>query len=84
MERFFAFAALCLAWAAFRRYMSTRNDIRNEHWRNESVPEMKLPWKDRNVRELFVLAALVGFACGLALSQRDFLFVAFFGAACAM
>jgi hypothetical protein len=41
---------------------------------------MKLPWNDRSIRELLVLAALAGFACGLALSRGDFLFVALFGA----
>jgi hypothetical protein len=31
MDGFFAFAALCLAWAAFCRHMSARHDIRSEH-----------------------------------------------------
>ena len=36
------------------------------------------------LRELVALAVLAAFGCGLALSQGDLLFVAIFGAACAM
>jgi hypothetical protein len=45
--------------------------------------EMKLPW-DPRLRELVALAVLGAFGCGLALSQGDLLFVAIFGAACAV
>ena len=45
--------------------------------------EMKLPW-DPRLRELVALAVLAAFGCGLALSQGDLLFVAIFGAACAV
>ena len=45
--------------------------------------EMKLPW-DARLRELVALAVLAAFGCGLALSQGDLLFVAIFGAACAV
>ena len=44
---------------------------------------MKLPW-DPRLRELVALAVLAAFGCGLALSQGDLLFVAIFGAACAV
>ena len=46
--------------------------------------EMKLPWMNPRLRELVALAVLAAFGCGLALSQGDLLFVAIFGAACAM
>ena len=46
--------------------------------------EMKLPWMNPRVRELVALAVLAAFGCGLALSQGDLLFVAIFGAACAV
>ncbi len=36
------------------------------------------------MRELVALAVLAAFGCGLALSQGDLLFVAIFGAACAV
>jgi hypothetical protein len=36
------------------------------------------------LRELVALAVLAAFGCGLALSQGDLLFVAIFGAACAV
>ena len=36
------------------------------------------------VRELVMLSALAALGCGLALSQGDLLFVAIFGAACAL
>jgi alkylhydroperoxidase/carboxymuconolactone decarboxylase family protein YurZ len=45
---------------------------------------MKLPWMNPRLRELVALAVLAAFGCGLALSQGDLLFVAIFGAACAM
>jgi len=38
------------------------------------------PW----VRELVMLSALAALGCGLAASQGDLLFVAIFGAACAV
>jgi hypothetical protein len=37
MNGFFAFAALCLASAAFCRYMSARDDMEGEHEREEAV-----------------------------------------------
>jgi len=42
---------------------------------------MKLQWKDPGSRELFVLAALAAFGCGLAFARSDLVFVAIFGAA---
>jgi hypothetical protein len=39
MDGFSACDALCLASAAFRRYMSARKDIQSEHWTRDSVPE---------------------------------------------
>ena len=39
---------------------------------------------DPRVRELVMLSALAALGCGLALSQSDLLFVAIFGAACAV
>jgi hypothetical protein len=36
------------------------------------------------MRELVVLLLLSGFGCGLAMAQGDLMFVAIFGAACAM
>jgi hypothetical protein len=45
---------------------------------------MKAPWMDPGLRELAALSALAAFGCGLAAGQGDFLFVAIFGAACAM
>ena len=44
---------------------------------------MKAPWMDPGLRELAALSALAAFGCGLAAGQV-FLFVAIFGAACAM
>ena len=46
--------------------------------------EMKLPWMNPRLRELLALAAVAAFGCGLAWSQGDLLFVAIFGAACAL
>jgi alkylhydroperoxidase/carboxymuconolactone decarboxylase family protein YurZ len=45
---------------------------------------MKRRRMDPRLRELVALAALAAFGCGLALSQGDLLFVAVFGAACAL
>jgi len=45
---------------------------------------MKAPWMDPGLRELAALSALAAFCCGLAAGQGHFLFVAIFGAACAM
>jgi hypothetical protein len=39
---------------------------------------------DPGLRELVVLATLAALGCGLALVQRDLLFVAIFGVACAI
>ena len=39
---------------------------------------------DSGLRELVVLLLLSGFGCGLAMAQGDLMFVAIFGAACAM
>src|SRR5262245_60915463 len=46
--------------------------------------EMKLPWMNPRLRELLALAAVAAFGCGLAWSHGDLLFVAIFGAACAL
>jgi hypothetical protein len=46
--------------------------------------EMKLPWMDPRLRELFALAVLAALGCGLALSQGDLWFADIFGAACAV
>jgi len=43
---------------------------------------MKAP--DQGLRELLGLSLIAGGACGLALSQGDFLFAAIFGVASAM
>jgi uncharacterized membrane protein YeaQ/YmgE (transglycosylase-associated protein family) len=45
---------------------------------------MKLPWMDPPLRELVALSALAALGCGLAAVQGDLLFVAIFGAACAL
>jgi len=45
---------------------------------------MKAPWMDPGMRELAALSALAAFGCGLAAAQGELLFVAIFGAACAM
>jgi hypothetical protein len=45
---------------------------------------MKPPRIDPALRELIGLSLIAGGACGLALSQGEFLFVAVFGAACAV
>jgi len=45
---------------------------------------MKAPWMDPGMRELAALSALAVFGCGLAAAQGELLFVAIFGAACAM
>jgi hypothetical protein len=45
---------------------------------------MKAPGTDPGLRELVVLATLAALGCGLALVQRDLLFVAILGAACAI
>src|SRR5215510_13605010 len=46
--------------------------------------EMKALWMDPGVRELAALSALAALGCGLAAVQGDLLFVAIFGAACAV
>jgi hypothetical protein len=46
--------------------------------------EMKPPRIDPALRELIGLSLIAGGGCGLALSQGEFLFVAVFGAACAV
>jgi hypothetical protein len=46
--------------------------------------EMKAPWMNPGVRELAALSALASLGCGLAAAQGDLLFVAIFGAACAV
>ena len=46
--------------------------------------EMKAPWMNPGVRELAALSALAALGCGLAAAQGDLLFVAIFGAACAV
>jgi alkylhydroperoxidase/carboxymuconolactone decarboxylase family protein YurZ len=46
--------------------------------------EMKALWMDPRVRELAALSALAALGCGLAAGQGDLLFVAIFGAACAV
>jgi hypothetical protein len=45
---------------------------------------MKLQGMNPRLRELVALVVLAAFGCGLALSQGDLLFVAIFGAACAV
>jgi hypothetical protein len=45
---------------------------------------MKALWMDTRVRELAALSALAALGCGLAAVQGDLLFVAIFGAACAV
>jgi alkylhydroperoxidase/carboxymuconolactone decarboxylase family protein YurZ len=45
---------------------------------------MKALWMDPRVRELAALSALAALGCGLAAGQGDLLFVAIFGAACAV
>jgi hypothetical protein len=45
---------------------------------------MKPPRIDPALRELIGLSLIAGGGCGLALSQGDLLFVAVFGAACAV
>jgi hypothetical protein len=45
---------------------------------------MKLQGMNPRLRELVELVGLAAFGCGLALSQGDLLFVAIFGAACAV
>ena len=45
---------------------------------------MKAPWTDPGLRELLALAALAALGTGLALAQRDLLFVAIFAAAIAV
>jgi alkylhydroperoxidase/carboxymuconolactone decarboxylase family protein YurZ len=46
--------------------------------------ELKALWMDPRVRELAALSALAALGCGLAAVQGDLLFVAIFGAACAL
>ena len=46
--------------------------------------EMKAPWMNPGVRELAALSALAALGFGLAAAQGDLLFVAIFGAACAV
>ena len=46
--------------------------------------EMKAPWMNPGVQELAALSALAALGCGLAAAQGDLLFVAIFGAACAV
>jgi len=46
--------------------------------------EMKALWMDPGVRELAALSALAALGCGLAAARGDLLFVAIFGAACAV
>jgi hypothetical protein len=43
--------------------------------------EMKAPWTDPGLRELFALSMLASFGCGLALAVDDLLFAAIFAAA---
>jgi hypothetical protein len=45
---------------------------------------MKAPRIDPGLRELIGLSLMAGGGCGLALSQGDLLFIAIFGAACAV
>jgi hypothetical protein len=45
---------------------------------------MKPPLVDPALRELIGLSLIAGGGCGLALAQGEFLFVAVFGAACAV
>ena len=45
---------------------------------------MRLQGMNPRLREPVVLAVLAALGCGLALSQADLLFVAIFGAACAV
>jgi hypothetical protein len=45
---------------------------------------MKPPRIDPALRDLIGLSLMAGGGCGLALSQGEFLFVAVFGAACAV
>ena len=45
---------------------------------------MKAPWMDPGLLELAALSALAALGCGLAAVQGDLLFVAIFGAACAV
>jgi hypothetical protein len=45
---------------------------------------MKEPWMDPHVRQLFTLAVLAAFGCGLALAEDHFLFVGIFAAASAV
>ena len=45
---------------------------------------MKGPWMDSGVGEVAALSALSALGCGLAVARGDLLFVAIFGAACAV
>jgi hypothetical protein len=46
--------------------------------------DMKTPWTDPGLRELFALSMLASFGCALALAVDDLLFAAIFAAAIAV
>ena len=46
--------------------------------------QMKAPWTDPGLRELFALSMLASLGCGLALAVDDLLFAAIFAAAIAV